>query len=187
MTRPLSPSIYLLGFVVACACFIVFKTPETAEKSLARSRAVSQQLLDAYEGHGRVTSNGEFVGIGTANPDTALHVSRAHPDLLKLQNLSKGGGSWVFQVGGNGWQDGNLMLVNRPSNVYSLVIEPNGNVIVMGDMHVRGKLTTSQPAAAEPPTYTELEQKVDMLSAIVEKLLARVGDLDPEDSPLTTP
>ncbi len=187
MTRPTSPSLYLLGFVVVCVCFIVFKTPETADKSRARSRTVSQQLLDDYERHDGVTSKGDFVGIGTANPDTALHVSRSHPDLLKLQNLSKGGGSWVFQVGGNGWQDGNFMLVNRPSNVHSLIIEPNGNVVVMGNIHVRGKLTTSQSAAAQPPTYTELEQKVDMLSAIVEKLLTRVGDLEPEDSPLTTP
>ena len=187
MTRPTSPSLYLLGFVVACACFIVFKTPDTLEKSLARSRAVSQRLLDDYERHEGVTSKGGFVGVGTANPDTALHVSRSHPDLLKLQNVSKGGGSWVFQVGGNGWQNGNLMLVNRPSNVHSLIIEPNGNVIVMGNMHVRGTLTTSQPMTAVPPTYTELQRKVDMLSAIVEKLLARVGDLEPEDSPLTTP
>jgi hypothetical protein len=187
VTRLTSPSLYLLGFVVACACFIVFKTPDTREKSLALTRTVSQRLLDDYERHEGVTSKGEFVGIGTANPDTALHVSRAHPDLLKLQNLSKGGGSWVFQVGGNGWQDGNLMLVHRPSNVHSLVIEPNGKVIVMGDIHVRGKLTTSQLAAAQHPTCTELEQKVDMLSAIVERLLARVGDLEPEDSPLTAP
>ena len=187
MTRPTAPSLYLLGFVVACACFIVLKTPATLEKSLALSRTVSQRLLDDYEKHEGVTSKGEFVGIGTANPDTALHVSRAHPDLLKLQNLSKGGGSWVLQVGGNGWQDGNLMLVNRPSNVHSLVIEPNGNIIVMGDMQVRGKLTTSQPMTAAPPSYAELQQRVDGLTAIVEKLLARAGDLDPEDSPPTTP
>jgi hypothetical protein len=57
----------------------------------------------------------------------------------------------------------------------------------MGNMHVRGTLTTSQPMTDVPPTYTELQRKVDMLSAIVEKLLARVGDLDPEDSPPTTP
>jgi len=187
MTRPTSPSLYLLGFVVACVCFIVFQTPETLEKSRERSRAVSQRLLDTYERHEGVNSKGDFVGIGTANPDTTLHVSRSHPDLLKLQNLSKGGGSWVFQVGGNGWQNGNLMLVNRPSNVHSLIIEPNGNVIVMGNMHVRGKLTTSQPMTAVPPSYAELQQRVDGLTAIVEKLLARTGDLEPEESPPTTP
>ena len=187
MTRPTSPSIYLFGFVVLWACFIVFNTPDTREKSLALSRTVSQRLLDDYDRHEGVTSKGEFVGIGTANPDTALHVSRSHPDILKLQNVSKGGGSWVFQVGGDGWQDGNLMLVHRPSNVHSLVIEPNGKVIVMGDIHVRGKLTTSQPMTGVPPSYAELQERVDGLSAIVEKLLARAGDLDPEDSPLTTP
>jgi hypothetical protein len=187
MTRPAAPSLYLLGFVAACVCFIVFKTPENAEKSHELARTVSQRLLDDYERHAGVTSKGEFVGIGTSHPDTALHVARRHPDILKLENLSKGGTQWLLQVGGNDWQNGNLMISHRPSGKYALVVEPNGNILVMGDMRVHGKLTTSQPMTAAPPSYAELQQRVDGLTTIVEKLLAKVGDLDPEDSPLTTP
>lgn len=187
MTRPTSPSLYLLGFVLSCVCFIVFRTPDTLEKSRSRSRAVSQQLLNNYEKHEGVTILGEFVGVGTSHPDTTLHVSRKHPDIIKLENGSKGGGGWLFQIGGNGWQDGNLMVVSRPKNNYALVIEPSGKVVVMGDLQVVGKLTTSQPVTAMPPTYVDLQAKVDALTKIVEELLVRVSDLEPEDATVSQP
>jgi len=124
---------------------------------------------------------GDLVGIGTGNPVATLHVARRdHPDLLTLQNLSERGGSWLLQVGGNGWQDGNLMISHRPSGKYSLVMEPSGKVVVMGDLHVAGTLTTAQPgdppqkAAADPA----LHETVEALTTIVEELLGRVGDLE---------
>jgi hypothetical protein len=130
--------------------------------------------------------SGEFVGIGTATPDAALHVARNHPDLLTLQNLSTGGSSWVFQVGGNGWQNGNFMIVNRHTGRHSFVLEPQGRVLVMGDMHVSGKLTTSQLKDAPPKetntakTMAILHEKIDSLTATVEKLLGRVRELEDE-------
>lgn len=188
MIRKLPPSLFLLGFILGCATFIVAKTPSTPEEAWHLARAVSQKLLDNYEAlPPGVTTLGEFVGVGTAHPDTALHVSRKHPDIIKLENGSKGGGSWVFQVGGNGWQNGNLMLVSRPANKHALVVEPNGRVVVMGDLQVVGKLTASQPVLSLPPTYTELQSKVDSLTTIVEELLVRVSDLEPEDATVSKP
>jgi hypothetical protein len=138
-----------------------------------------------------IFTKGGFVGIGTPYPDTALHVARSHPDLLKLQNLAKGGASWLLQVGGNGYQDGNLMISHRPSGKYALVVEPTGKVVVMGDMHVGGALTTSA-AKNKPPddatataTAAELKKQVDSLISIVEELLERVGDL--EDAAVAAP
>jgi hypothetical protein len=145
-----------------------------------------------------IFSKGDFVGIGTANPEATLHVSRQnHPDLLKLQNVSEGGASWLMQIGGNGWQDGNLMFSHRPSGKYSLVMEPTGKVVVMGDMHVAGKLTTAQPsnatsrdtATATAATAAELKKEVDALTALVKELLGRVSDLekDLEDAAVPSP
>jgi len=132
-------------------------------------------------------TKGDFVGIGTENPETTLHVARQnHPDLFKLQNLSEGGASWLMQIGGNGWQDGNLMFSHRPSGKYSLVMEPSGKVLVMGDMHVAGKLTTAEPSNATPKdaataaTAADLQKQVDSLTALVEELLGRVSDLEQE-------
>ena len=132
-----------------------------------------------------IFSKGDLVGIGTANPEATLHVTRQnHPDLFKLQNLSEGGASWLMQIGGNGWQDGNLMFSHRPSGKYSLVMQPSGNVVVMGDMHVTGKLTTAQPSNATPKdaataaTAAELKKQVDALTALVKELLGRVSDLE---------
>jgi hypothetical protein len=134
-----------------------------------------------------IFSKGDFVGIGTENPEATLHVARRnHPDLLKLQNISEGGASWLMQIGGNGWQDGHLMFSHRPSGKYSLVMEPTGKVVVMGDMHVAGKLTTAQPSNATPKdaasatTAAELKKQVDALTALVNELLGRVSDLEQE-------
>lgn len=138
-----------------------------------------------------IFTKGEYVGIGVTSPDTALHVARSHPDLLKLQNLAKGGASWLLQVGGNGFQDGNLMISHRPSGKYALVVEPTGKVVVMGDLHVGGTLTNSA-AKNKPPddatataTAAELRKQVDSLISIVEELLERVGDL--EDAAVAAP
>jgi len=132
-----------------------------------------------------IFSKGDLVGIGTVNPEASLHVTRQdHPDLLKLQNLSEGGASWLMQIGGNGWQDGNLMFSHRPSGKYSLVMQPSGKVVVMGDMHVAGKLTTAQPTApattdtAAAATAAELKKQVDTLTAIIKELQERVSDLE---------
>jgi hypothetical protein len=124
---------------------------------------------------------GDLIGIGTGNPISTLHVARRdHPDLLTLQNLSERGGSWLLQVGGNGWQDGNLMISHRPSGKYSLVMEPSGKVVVMGDMHVAGTLTTAQPGdqPRKDVAAPALRETVEALTAIVEELLGRVGDLE---------
>jgi len=126
-----------------------------------------------------VLAKGGFVGIGTTTPDTALHVAGKHPDLIKLQNLAPGGSSWHLQVGGNGWQDGNFMIVNRPSGKHSLVIEPQGRVVVLGDMHVAGRLTSTSPGIAHSAgTPTALQDRVEALTAVVEELLGRVADLE---------
>jgi hypothetical protein len=181
-------SVYLLAFVLACVAFILARTPSTPEQARQLARAVSQKILDDFDTvRPGVTTKGEFVGIGVSHPDTALHVARNHPDILKIENRSKGGAQWLLQVGGNGWQNGNLMISHRPSGKFALVVEPNGKVITMGDLHVAGKLTSSQPVGGSGPTTAELQAKVDALTAIVERLLAKVGDLDPEDSPLTAP
>jgi hypothetical protein len=145
-----------------------------------------------------IFTKGNFVGVGTENPEATLHVSRQnHPDLLKLQNISEGGASWLMQIGGNGWQDGHLMFSHRPSGKYSLVMEPTGKVVVMGDMHVAGKLTTAQPsnatsrdtATATAATAAELKKEVDALTALVKELLGRVSDLekDLEDAAVPSP
>ena len=143
-----------------------------------------------------IVSKGDFVGIGTPTPDTTLHVARNHPDLIKLQNLAPGGSSWHLQVGGNGWQDGNFMIVNRPSNKHSLVIEPTGRVVVLGDMHVAGTFTTTQPNRPQPnvpqPKDTAnaavsaaMQERIDALTSMVEELLGRVGEL--EDAAVASP
>jgi hypothetical protein len=158
-----------------------------------------------------IVSKGDFVGIGTPTPDTTLHVARNHPDLIKLQNLSPGGSSWHLQVGGNGWQDGNFMIVNRPSGKHSLVIEPTGRVVVLGDMHVAGTLTTAQPQAPQPQApqpqapqpqapqpnapqpkdapnagvQAAMRERIDALTSMVEELLGRVGEL--EDAAVASP
>lgn len=65
----------------------------------------------------------DLIGINAGNPISTLRVARRDdPDLLTLQNLSERGGSWLLQVGGNGWQDGNLMTSRRPSGKCSQVI-----------------------------------------------------------------
>jgi hypothetical protein len=59
-------------------------------------------------------------------------------------------------------------------------MEPSGKVVVMGDLHVAGTLTTAQrgdppqKAAADPA----LHETVEALTTIVEELLGRVGDLE---------
>lgn len=177
-----APSLYLLGLVVACVLFILVRTPATTEESRKIARAMTQKLLDEEEaGRPGIITSGEFVGVGTGRPDTALHVMRKHPDLLKLQNSSQGGGSWVFQIGSDGWQDGNLTLVSRPDGKHAFVVEPKGKVVFLGDVHVAGKLTALQsvgPAA----TIAALEERVAALTNIVEELLVRVGDLEPENA-----
>jgi hypothetical protein len=181
-------SVYLLGFVLACIAFILARTPSTPEQARQLARGVSQKILDDFETVGPgVTTKGEFVGIGTSHPDTALHVARKHPDILKLENRSKGGGQWLLQVGGNGWQNGNLMISHRPNGKFALVVEPNGKVITMGDLHVAGKLTSSKPIGGTGPTTAELQAKVDALTKIVEELMVRVGDLEPEDATVSQP
>jgi hypothetical protein len=146
---------------------------------------------DASSPNGKIVSQSDFVGIGTAHPDTTLHVARNHPDLVKLQNTSPGGGSWHLQVGGNGWQDGNFMIVNRPSNKHSLLIEPQGRVVVLGDMHVAGTLTTSHPQVSQPKDAAQaavpaaMQERLDAITSLVEELLGRVGDL--EDAAAASP
>jgi hypothetical protein len=181
------PSLYLLGLVVACIVFIITRTPGTTEESRQIARAVSQKLLDEHDaGRPGVTTSGSFVGIGTSRPDTTLHVVRKHPDLLKLQNASKGGSSWVFQIGSDGWQDGNLTLVSRPDGKHAFVVEPKGKVVFLGDVHVAGKLTAPQ-ATAGPVTVAALQQRVEALTKIVEELIVRVGELEPEDASVVSP
>jgi hypothetical protein len=187
MTSKPPPSLYLFAFVVACSVFIIARTPATTEESRQIARAVSRKLLDTYlAGRPGITTSGEVVGVGTGRPDAALHVMRKHPDLLKLQNSSPGGGSWVFQVGGDGWQDGNLMLVNRPDGKHAFVVEPQGRVVFLGDVHVAGTLTAPQTAAA-PATVAALQERVQALTKIVEELIVRVGDLEPDDASVFAP
>lgn len=182
-----SPSVHLLAFVVACVLFIIAWTPATTEESRAIARSVTQKLLDEHDAvRPGITTSGEFVGIGTSHPDTTLHLVRKHPDLLKLQNSSKGGGSWVFQIGSDGWQDGNLMLVNRPDGKHAFVVEPQGRVVFLGDVHVAGTLTAPQ-ASAGPATVAALQQRVDALTKVVEELIVRVGDLEPGDASVFVP
>jgi uncharacterized protein YlxW (UPF0749 family) len=76
-------------------------------------------------------------------------------------------------------------------------MEPTGKVVVMGDMHVAGKLTTAQPsnatsrdtATATAATAAELKKEVDALTALVKELLGRVSDLekDLEDAAVPSP
>jgi hypothetical protein len=187
MTWKQPPSLYLLAFVFACAVFIIARTPGTTEESRQIARAVSQKLLDEHDaGRPGITTSGEFVGIGTRHPDAALHVVRKHPDLLKLQNTSKGGSSWVFQIGSDGWQDGNLTLVSRPDGKHAFVVEPKGKVVFLGDVHVAGKLTAPQ-AAAGPATVAALQERVEALTKIVEELVVRVGELEPDDASVVSP
>lgn len=176
------PSLYLLGFVLACTTFIIARTPATTEESRRIARSVSEQILENEDdgSHG-ITTSGEFVGVGTKQPDTALHVVRKHPDVLKLQNSSPGGSSWVFQIGSDGWQDGNLTLISRPDGKHAFVVEPKGKVVFLGDVHVAGKLTAPQ-AAASPATVAALQERVEALTKMVEELLVRVGDLEPDDA-----
>jgi hypothetical protein len=57
----------------------------------------------------------------------------------------------------------------------------------MGDLHVAGKLTSSKPIGGTGPTTAELQAKVDALTKIVEELIVRVGDLEPEDATVSQP
>lgn len=181
MSAKLPPSIYLLAFVAACVLLIIAWTPATTEESRRIARSVSEKIVETHDAgsHG-ITTSGEFVGVGTKQPDTALHVVRKHPDVLKLQNSSKGGRSWVFQIGSDGWQDGNLTLVSRPDGKHAFVVEPKGKVVFLGDVHVAGKLSATQGSG--PATVAALQERVDSLTKMVEELLVRVGELEPEDA-----
>lgn len=185
MKRKFSPSVYLLGFVLACATLIIVRTPSSPEQAYALAREASQKLLNDYDAiRPGITTHGEFVGIGKNRPDTTLHVMRKHPDILKVENGSQNGGSWVFQVGGNNWQDGNLLIKNATTHKHGLVIEPSGKVVVMGDMLVRGKLTSAQPPnpppapQPAPPPKPAQDEKVEALTKMVESLLERVAELE---------
>ncbi|MFM8892373.1 MAG: hypothetical protein ACKOTB_12265 [Planctomycetia bacterium] len=181
MTRTQGPgfssSLALLAFVVAGAILVSLRTPSSPERASALARATAWNLLTTSgSGAPPVYTKGEFVGVGTPLPNTALHVSRKHPDILKVENDGTGGSAWVFQVGGNGWQDGNLMIKNVATNKHGVVIEPSGRLIVMGDMVVRGALTSAQPPATPAKDTKELKSEVDTLRTTVEKLQAKIAE-----------
>ena len=75
---------------------------------------------------------------------------------------------------------GNPDTIHRPSGKYSLVMEPSGRAVFMGDLHVAGTLTTAQPG--DPPrkgaAAPAFQETVEALTTIVEELLGRVGDLE---------
>lgn len=200
MSRKVPPSVYLLAFVVASVLLIALLTPATSEKASLLARAISWNMLTASDtGSPAIYTKGEFVGVGTPFPSTALHVTRKHPDVLKVENDSKGGNGWVFQVGGNGWQDGNLLIKNAATNKHGLVIEPSGRVIVMGDMFIRGKLASAQPLVppvkepvapkdpAESKEVKELQGQVQDLLATVESLQKRIEGLESKKTRSTKP
>ena len=59
------------------------------------------------------------------------------------------------------------------------MIEPQGRVVVLGDMHVAGRLTSTSPGIAHSAgTPTALQDRVEALTAVVEELLGRVADLE---------
>ena len=76
-----------------------------------------------------MTTNG-IVGIGTASPDTKLHIAQNGADIIKLQNIASNGGIWQFKIGGGGFWDGHFIVANRQSGQdnHSFVITPNNNV-----------------------------------------------------------
>lgn len=182
------PTIALLAFVAASAILVALRTPSSPERATALARATTWNLLTTSgSGAPPVYTKGEFVGVGTPLPSTALHVSRKHPDILKVENDGAGGSGWVFQVGGNGWQDGNLMIKNATTNKHGLVIEPSGRLIVMGDMFVRGALTSAQPLVPPAKEPKELKAEVEALRAAVGKLQARTAEPETKRAPPPAP
>jgi hypothetical protein len=171
--------------------YIIFESPDTVDSATRTAEAVATEKLLAYKvGENTVGLSIDprtgVVGVGTATPDTRLHVVNGNAELIKLQHSGQDGGSWQFKVGGDGWNNGQFMIVDRTNDrdLSRITIAPDGDVYIPGNLVVDGSISSEK---------STLNAQVEVLQMEISALDERLRKLETTpatalpDKPLAVP